>query len=680
MLELAVSGRQDCSLFCCIPGAVFPALPPVEESLMKPILRPLLFCFSLTLFPLSLAAAVDWAPVTDAERAMTSNPLDPGSGAIVLFKRGHIDVTERTPGFWITRITTYVRIKVLTDAGRDMGNRSVESPKWLRFGNVEGRTILPSGEIVPLDSSKVFHGRAFELGKRYAVLKTTFAFSSVQPGAILEYQTEETADWFYPPPWIFDTEDLATLQSTLRVTVGPRLALAQDPIDTTVVKITASEKSTAVGEEFDYSVANLRPTRREPYAVPFRDQCATVVFSPYKLGFSGQVIPIITNWNDVGNILSRWLMDMTKKDSAAKNQAKEVAEKLPGDRQRAEAIYQYLQRTIVSDNVNGVALARTADEIVDSKRGDPDEINALFTLMLKEVKVDADPILLATKDWQMLAANFPNLSQFSRMITQVNLKEGPVVVDAAEAAAPFGVLPWPETGVTGFLLKGTKMQPVQIPAGVPEDNQLVSKLTIQLSPDWKIQGDEEMDLKGAEALDFRGELLRQAPEKLNDRLTDYFAHGEAEAAVSDIVHPDLRDSTQAFVLKAKLQAKLVDESSPGELLLNPWVADRFSSPLFKTAERHSAVRFDYPEKHVSTSTWTLPAQIHAASLPKEVNMDNSLGSFSHSCVQTGNTVTCTRTFVLKKTELGDMNAYLGAKSFFDEMAKHDQEVIVLRGQ
>jgi len=189
-----------------------------------------------------------------------------------------------------------------------------------------------------------------------------------------------------------------------------------------------------------------------------------------------------------------------------------------------------------------------------------------------------------------------------------------------------------------------------------------------------------MDLKGAEALDFRGELLRQAPEKLNDRLTDYFAHGEAEAAVSDIVHPDLRDSTQAFVLKAKLQAKLVDESSPGELLLNPWVADRFSSPLFKTAERHSAVRFDYPEKHVSTSTWTLPAQIHAASLPKEVNMDNSLGSFSHSCVQTGNTVTCTRTFVLKKTELGDMNAYLGAKSFFDEMAKHDQEVIVLRGQ
>ena len=648
---------------------------------MRPITRVLLILLPCMFLCVSSAvAAADWAPITDAEKAMKSNPLDPGSGAIVLFKRGQIFVEERTAGFWTTRIVTYVRIKVLTEAGREAGNRSIEQPKWVRFSKVEGRTILPSGEIVPLDPSKVFHGRAFEAGRRYAIFKTSFALPSVQPGAILEYQTEEMADWFFPPPWIFDTEDLATLQSTLSVVVGPRLALAQDPIETTVTKIGVSQKSNALGEQFDYSVANLRPVRREPYGVPFRDQSATVVFSPYQLAFSNQLIPIITSWNDVGTIVARWVTDMSKKDSVAKSQAKEVAEKLPGDRQRAEAIYEYLQRNIVSNNVNGVAPARTADEIIESKRGDPDEINALFVFMLKEAKIDANPVLLAGKDWQTLATNFPNLSQFSRLITQVNLKEGAVFVDAAEAAAPFGVLPWPEAGVTGLLLKGTKLQQVQIPGGAPEDNQLVAKVAIQLSPDWTLHGDEEVDFKGAEAIDFRAELLREAPEKLDDRLTDYFAHGEAEATVSDIAHPDLRDSTQAFVLKAKLQAKLVDESAPSELLLNPWIADRFSSPLFKTAERRSMVRFDYPEKRVSTSTWTLPPQIKAASLPVDVNMEHSVGSFSHSCVQSGNTVTCTRTFVLKKMQLADMNEYLSAKNFFDAVAKHDQEVIVLRGQ
>ena len=65
----------------------------------------------------SRAAAFDWDSVTDAEKSMKSNPLDPGAGAVVLFKRGQIDVLERSSLFWTTRIQTYVRIKIFTEAG-----------------------------------------------------------------------------------------------------------------------------------------------------------------------------------------------------------------------------------------------------------------------------------------------------------------------------------------------------------------------------------------------------------------------------------------------------------------------------------------------------------------------------------------------------------------------------------
>lgn len=120
----------------------------------------LLLAFSFHIPP---AAAADWDPVTDAEKAMKSNPLDPGAGAVVLFKRGEIDVLEK--GFWSTKIRTYARIKVFTDAGRDAANISVDAPKYIRLSKIEGRTILPTGEIIPLDSSKVFRGKAYEAGK-----------------------------------------------------------------------------------------------------------------------------------------------------------------------------------------------------------------------------------------------------------------------------------------------------------------------------------------------------------------------------------------------------------------------------------------------------------------------------------------------------------------------------------
>jgi len=626
------------------------------------------------------ADALDWDAVTDADKNMKSNPLDPGAGAVVLFKRGKIEVLEKQSLFWTTRIQTYTRIKIFNDAGREYANVSVDAPKYMRLSKIEGRTILPSGQIIPLDSSQVFRGRAYESGRNYAIIKTSFTFPSVEAGAIIEYQTEEYVDWFYPPPWIFDTDEVGTLDSTLRVLIGPRLGMAQFPLDTTASRLSVSKNDTVQGTQFDFSVKNLHPIRKEPYSVPFRDQATMVLFTPHELAVSGQVFPIITKWDDVGKEVSQQFGNMEKSQKEAKNKAKELAEKLPDARKKSETIYKYLQQNVTSSNLIGVYLGRTADELLTSKRGDPDEINALFVMMLREVKVDADMVMVATQNWQTLARGFPNFSQFSRILTRVNLKEGVVFADPAEPAAPFGELPWFDRGVTGLAVKGSKVQEAVIPAGTADDNLSVTKISMQVGRDWKAEGDAEINMKGTEAIDFRGDLLEESPEKMERRLTDYFGYGHADAVVSNIAHPDIRDSSQQLVIKAHLRQKLTDESGPGELLVNPWLDDQYNSPVFKARERHSAVRFDGPEKRVSTSEWKLAPEIKVEQLPKEVKIENDLGGFSHSCDQSGNTVTCTRAFYLKKTQLQTNVEYLNARKFFDEIAKNYQEVMVLRGQ
>src|SRR5262249_29487787 len=108
------------------------------------------------------ARAYDWAPVTDAEKAMKASPIDPGAGAVVLFKRGELTVLEPQSLRWTTNIHTYTRIKVFTEAGREAANVSVDTPKFVRLSKIEGRTILPSGQIITLDATQVFRGRAYE--------------------------------------------------------------------------------------------------------------------------------------------------------------------------------------------------------------------------------------------------------------------------------------------------------------------------------------------------------------------------------------------------------------------------------------------------------------------------------------------------------------------------------------
>ena len=596
----------------------------------------------------------------------------------MLFKRGQIDVLERSSLFWTTRIQTYVRIKVFNDAGRDAGNVSVEAPKFVRISKIEGRTILPSGEIIPLDPSKVFRGKAYTEGKNFAVLASSFTFPSVQPGAIIEYQFEENEDWFYPSPWIFDTRDIGTLQSSLKVTIGPRLDMAQFPLDTTTNKISVSQNQTVTGTQFDFSVKNLRPILSEPFSLPYRDLATMIIFTPSRLAFGGDVYPLITKWDDVGKEVTEEVANMEKTEKEMKSKARELAERLPDPRTKAQAIYKYIQRNITSSDLAGVALGRPADEILSSKRGDPDEINALFVLMLKEVKVDSDMVLVATQNWQTLVRGFPNLSQFSRIVTRLNFKDGVVFADPADAASPFGEVPWFDRGVHGLAVKGTKLQEAVIPAGTLDDNVSTGKVAMRIGKDWTTEGDSEIDLKGAEAIEYRADLLEEAPAKLEERLSDIFADGHSDAEVTQIAHPEFRDSSQPFVLKAHLREKLNNETGPSGLLLNPWMGDQYQRPRFTANVRHSAVRFNNPEKRISTSTWQLAPEIKVEQLPKEINIENDLGGFSRSCSQAGTLVTCTRTFYLKKVLLTTNVEYLNAKKFFDEIAKDDQEDIVLQ--
>ncbi len=637
-----------------------------------------LIIFAALLIQVPRAGAFDWDPVTDAEKSMKSSPLDPGAGAVVLFKRGNVEVLEKSSLFWTTRIQTYVRIKVFNDAGRDMANVSAEHEKVFRLSKVEGRTILPSGEIVPLDASKVFQGTVFQEGKHFALLSTNFTLPSVVPGSIIEYQIEEYVDWFFPPPWIFDTNGIGTLQSSLRVLIGPRLGMSQFPLDTTLNKISVAQSQTVQGTEIDFSVKNLRPIQSEPYSPPFRDQAVMVLFTPTQVGFEGSLYPIITKWDDVAVEIKREFANMEKSEKEVRNKAKELADKISDPQKKAEAIYSYLQQNITSSNLGGINIDRQADGILSAKRGDPDEINALFVIMLREEKIDADMVLVATQNWETLVRGFPNFSQFSRLITRLNFKSGAAFADAADPAAPFGEVPWYERGVMGLAVKGSKIQEAMIPAGTMDDNVSSAKSAMQVAKDWTLEGDEEVDLTGAEAIEFRADLMDRSPEKMEQTLTDYFAHGNSDTEVTKIAHPEFRDSSQPFLLKAHLKAMLTNEIGQGGLLLNPWLGDQYESPLFKTTARHSAVRFNNPEKRIMTTTWQLAPEIKVEQLPKEVKLENDLGGFSHSCAQSENTVTCTRSYYLKKTLLQTNVEYLNAKKFFDDIAKQDQEVMVLR--
>src|SRR4029077_15636889 len=122
------------------------------------------------------ASGDEWKPVTPEELKMTSLPEAPGAPAVILYREVNRD-DGRTP-----HEDNYVRVKALTDEGRKYAN--VEIPFFKESGNVhnvQGRSVRPSGSVVPFDGKVVDQTIVKAKGVKY--LAKTFTLPDVQVGS-----------------------------------------------------------------------------------------------------------------------------------------------------------------------------------------------------------------------------------------------------------------------------------------------------------------------------------------------------------------------------------------------------------------------------------------------------------------------------------------------------------------
>src|SRR6266700_4602283 len=186
--------------------------------------------FLLFIAAVPLVSYAQFQPPSKEELSMTSDPKAPGAPAVYLYRE---ETTDDPHHF----STVYARIKVLTEAGKDMATVHViyqrnfvfhasgdnssrlgsgtaahwdapnvnhageDRPNDLDSFNVrtdisaiEGRTIHPDGTIVPLTSTPA---DLLQVKKdRNQVNDLTFTLPGVEVGSILEYRYQVRSDRF----------------------------------------------------------------------------------------------------------------------------------------------------------------------------------------------------------------------------------------------------------------------------------------------------------------------------------------------------------------------------------------------------------------------------------------------------------------------------------------------------
>lgn len=651
--------------------------------------------FLVALLAVSLPARADsWTPPTPEELSMTSQPDVPGAAAVYLYCEEITDDAMHT-------LSTYVRLKVLTESGKQYANVELRYSSSfdngsLSIGNIEGRTIHPDGTIIP------FTGKPYQKliektrGRKY--MAKVFTLPDVEVGSIIEYRYQRHLDdnYFMAPQWYIQS-DLYTRKAhyvwkptnkTL-VTNDDRgkltNAIAWTPILPPGVELkqtTYPPMNMQPGQRvLELDVHDIPPMPDEDFMPPISSLSYRVLFyyTPYR---SGEEF-----WKSEGKYWSKMHDKFIGPDSGVKAAVKELAAPSDTDEQKLRKFYAAVmqlentdftrEHSNAEEKAQGLKPVHSTDDVWDRKRGSSDQLSDLFVAMARAAGMKAYVMAVTDRDRNIFLKSYFSLSQLDDDIAIVNVNGQEKFFDPGSRFCAFGHLAWKHTQTAGLrqVEGGTAF------ANSPGEPYTASRIQrvadLTMDSHGVATGTVDMTYMGDPALSWRQRSLTGDATSLEHDL---------RASVEDLLPAGMDVKVNSIEkladyeqpLRVHLFVKGAIGSSTGKRVLVP--ADIFevnAKSSFPHEKREVPVYFEHPFENQDAIRVKFPATMKIESLPSnEKVMFQKFAAYNMAASPAPASVTIYRNYLLG-TILFYTKEYPELRSFYSQMETKDQESIVL---
>jgi len=620
----------------------------------------LLVCFT------RLLNAVDWPAIDPAELQMKDSPEKPGAPAVVLFREVIVDHEKGHD-------STYVRVKVLTEAGRKYAD--VQIPYGTEWGaeriNVKARTIHADGSIVEFQgqvSDKLVEKQ--RSGIRIHV--KAFSLPDVQVGSILEYRY----DLAQYPKWEVQGE-LYQRRVHFSFVGSPHASTAL----TSVWQLPTGVQPEQRPYHFDLKLTGIEAFETEEYMPPEDHFHYYVRFYP---------IPLERNttdfWKERGKELHQAVGWFTQNKGSAADAARSITASSDSAEERAKKIYAFIQSfdnlsykpKMSEKEVKAQKLKdRSIADILKQRAGEQADLTVLFVAMARSVGIPAHVMWVSNRDRQLFDKELLTTDQLDDFIAVLEIGGKEVYLDPGTKLCPYGLLYWPHTGAEGLKETDKGAELGQTPAPVYTDAVEKRVGRFKLDETGIVSGRMGIGYFGQEALEMRIEGWKTddagRTKILEDEVRGWLPQN-AEVSLSK--QPNWNDAEAPFSAEFKISVSMT--TSAGKRTLLPTNVFEFSQQaVFAHSERKYPIYFDYPYREIDEVRITLPADMQVESLPVNDLSKVDYAYYRAERTQDQGDVVVLRDFAINSFFFPKSD-YKNVKGFFDKMQEDDQQQAVLR--
>ena len=320
----------------------------------------------------------------------------------------------------------------------------------------------------------------------------------------------------------------------------------------------------------------------------------------------------------------------------------------------------------------------TVEELWKRGYGDSVTLPRLFLALARAAGFEAHECWVSDRSMYFFFPETMEGRKLNANVVVVKLEGKDLYLDPGLPFAPFGLLPWAETGTRGLLLDkdgGTWIR-TAIPAR--SESRIDRRARLRLTDTGDLEGKLIVNYTGLEAMNRRMENRHGDVVERKKFLEDELRAQIPTGAEIDLTNkPDWTNSETPLVAEFSLKIPGWAAAAGHRSVVSVGVLSAEEKHVFESGERVHPIYFDYSFEKLDDIEIELPSGWHTGSLPSPRAQDGHIINYSLQVDDVSGTLHLMRKVGLD-AGMYDAKYYNGLRNFFQTIKAGDEQQIVLQ--
>ncbi|MBD2699391.1 DUF3857 domain-containing protein [Spirosoma sp. BT702] len=623
----------------------------------------------------------------------TGPKTDSTAEATVLYNYGEVTFEENNDQLWLhyrCHVRTQIHKKSAYDrATIELYTRRGKAGQHEFVSEFVGNTYnLAGGQVMvdKFDKAGHFTEKASE-----QVWLEKFTLPNVREGSIIEYSyTIQTpfSVGYNPRTWHFQ-QDVPVNWSEYRITIpdyffykimmsGYLALLVNENKPSNVDLIPGHRGAGAIAYRF--VVKDAPAFRNEAYITTDDDYRAKIDFELAKYQLPNAVAhDFSVSWETLDRTLleSADFGGQIKRTGFLRDPAKSILTQHTDTLARIRAAYDFVRQNIKWTREASYWSQLGIRKVLENKKGNAADINLMLIALLREMDMEANPVILSTRSHGRINEQYPLLKRFNYVVAQVAVGGKDMLLDATDVLLTPGMLPVHCLNGSGRLIHSSKSRFISLSPLERDIDSFTGEFVI--ADDGEITGTLKHSHGGYSALSARTSFASEGKTKYLDGIRKKRPVWQVEKAEFTGADP----MASAFNTDFSITIPEACGRAGNRLYLRPMLTEGYGTNPFKEANRIYPVDFGFQKEMTFVATYTLPKGYQVEEMPKPVSMvlPENGGRFMYQMAMNGDNKLQVISRILLRRPLYYAEEYGALRELFTQVvAKHAEQIVLKRGE